>query len=512
MNTLKSKINTSGFFVKIGDIFTSKNSIELILKDILISLSENFHAKRSMIHIYNNEAEETHADIYHGYLAEEVKLGIYKSGEGIIGKVTASGEPEIIEDISSNSEFLNKTGARNIYSENIAFICIPIKICNVVIGTLSTDILKDKTEENLTAIFENLKILGVMIANLLNDRKIMIESERKFIEENKKLKIKLQTTRPYSKLIGESGIMKELHENILMVADTNSTVLVTGESGTGKELIADAIHLNSRRKTGPFIKVNIASLPDNFIESKLFGYEKGAFSDAYTAKPGIFEMANGGTIFLNEIGDLSYPMQVKLLRVLQEKNFERIGGTKTIAVDVRIIAATHQNLEEKIKMDKFRPDLFYRLNVFQIHSPSLRDRKKDILLLTDYFIEKYSMELNKDIKRISTEAINMLSAYHWPGNVRELENCIQRAVIVSREEVIRSYHLPPTLQMADKTEDASSKQNLAELIEAYEKEIIIDHLKMTNGNITQAADILGTTKRILTYKVTNLGINYKQFR
>ncbi|MBN1501296.1 MAG: sigma 54-interacting transcriptional regulator [Spirochaetes bacterium] len=511
MNNLNDN-NISDFFYKIGEIFASKRDIDKILENILISLSDFFHSERSMIHIYNTESEEMHADIYHGYQPEEIKRGVYKSGEGIIGRVSATGEPVLIKDISKSTEFLNKTGARDPEKESIAFICIPIKISNKVIGTLSADITKDKTVLSLEDIFEYIKILGIMIANLLNDRKVMLEAERKLIDENRKLKIKLNTIRPNSKLIGESGIMKELYENILMVAETSSTVLITGESGTGKELIADAIHNSSKRKNGPFIKVNIASLPDNLIESELFGYEKGAFTGAYTAKPGRFEMAEGGTIFLDEIGDLSYPMQVKLLRVLQEKNFERVGGTKTISIDIRIIAATHQNLEEKIKKEQFRADLYYRLNVFPIHSPSLRDRRTDILLLTDYFIEKYSMELNKDVKRISTEAINMLTAYHWPGNVRELENCIQRAVIVSREEVIRSYHLPPTLQMASKSESSHAKRNYDEIIRGYEKEIITDHLKMTAGNITQAANILGTTKRILTYKVNNLGIDYKKFR
>jgi Nif-specific regulatory protein len=294
-----------------------------------------------------------------------------------------------------------------------------------------------------------------------------------------------------------------------MVAPTASTVLVCGESGTGKELVANAIHENSPRKDGPYVRVNIAALPEGLIESELFGHEKGAFTGAAALKKGRFELAHGGTIFLDEIGDLAPHLQVKLLRVIQEKSIERLGGEKTLPLDVRIVAATHRDLEEKIVRGEFREDLYYRLNVFPLYVPPLRERKADVILLADHFLERYSREHGKTIGRISSEAIDMLAAYHWPGNVRELENCMERAVIMSGEDVIRSYHLPPSLQMA---RPAAAPVTLEEMVNGFRREIIIDHLKMSRGNITSAAEMLGTTKRILTYTIHNLGIEYARYR
>lgn len=502
----------SDFFFSIGKSFTGSGDFREILYNILESLSENFSVERSMIHIYSKESDMMHVDVFYGYKESEVEKGVYRSGEGVVGRVHESGVAELIEEISTNPDFLNKTGARSESTENVAFICIPIKLDEKVIGTLSADIDKAAVSISLAKIFETLNILSVMIANLLGNRIGFLEKEKQLIEENRKLRIKLKNSKALDKMVGESGLMKELNENILMVAPTNSTVLITGESGTGKELIADAIEANSKRQGNPYIKVNIAALSESLIESELFGYEKGAFTGASASKAGRFEAADGGTIFLDEIGDLSYNLQVKLLRVIQEKTVERVGGNKTIPVDVRIIAATHQNLEKKIEEGVFRADLYYRLNVFPVHAPSLRDRKSDILLLADYFIEKYSAEIEKPIVRISSEAIDMLTAYHWPGNVRELENCIHRAIIVAKDSVLRSYDFPPTLQMISDSDAPKRRRNFEDLIEGYEKELIIDHLKMTRGNITRAAQILGTTKRILTYKVKKLSIDYRKYR
>ena len=348
-----------------------------------------------------------------------------------------------------------------------------------------------------------------MITHAVNSRKEMRKREALLEEENRLLKMRLSSREKPRDILGNSPAMRRMAEKILLVAPTGSTVLITGESGTGKELVADAIHRHSHRKDGPFIKVNMAALPENLIESELFGFEKGAFTGAVGRKKGRFELAQGGSIFLDEIGDLGPGLQVKLLRVIQEKTIERVGGEKTIPLDVRIIAATHQNLEEKIKAGQFRPDLYYRLNVFPIHAPPLRERKADIMLLADHFLEKYRGEHGRDIRRISSEAIDLLTSYHWPGNVRELENCIERAVILSTEDVIRSYHLPPSLQTA---EDSPEPRGLDEMVDRYQKEIIIDHLKMAKGNITRAAQMLGTTKRILTYRVKMLDIEYEKYR
>jgi len=298
---------------------------------------------------------------------------------------------------------------------------------------------------------------------------------------------------------------------ITQVSKSNATVLVRGESGTGKELVANSIHYNSHRAKGPFIKMNCAALPPNLIESELFGHEKGAFTGAIRQKLGRFELANKGTLFLDEIGSITADVQVNLLRVLQEREFERVGGDRTIKVDVRIVTATNKNLEKAVDEGSFRGDLYYRLNVFPIYMPPLRERKTDILLLADHFLEIYAAENGKNIRRFSTPAIDMLVDYHWPGNVRELENCIERAVLLCEEGVIHSYHLPPTLQTG-KESDTLSSLSLEEATANLEREMIIDALKNTRGNITQAAKLLRTTVRKVAYKAQKYGVEYYHYR
>jgi Nif-specific regulatory protein len=298
---------------------------------------------------------------------------------------------------------------------------------------------------------------------------------------------------------------------IVRVAKSDATVLVRGESGTGKELVAHAIHYNSLRAKKPFIKVNMAALPENLIESELFGYERGAFTGAFERKAGRFEMAEGGTIFLDEIGDLSAATQVKLLRVIQEREFERLGGTQTVKSNVRIIAATNIDLEKAVKDGAFREDLYYRLNVFPIYIPPLRERKDDILLIAEHFLDKYSRMNKRIIKRISTPAIDALMSYHWPGNVRELENTVERAVLMCEGEVVYAHHLPPTLQTPE-TSKTQIGDSLKALVETYENEIICDALKTTSGNKAKAAELLKTTERIMGYKINQYGIDFKKFR
>lgn len=298
---------------------------------------------------------------------------------------------------------------------------------------------------------------------------------------------------------------------ISQVCRSNATVLIRGESGTGKELAANAIHYNSLRSRNPFVKVNCSALPSNLIESELFGHEKGAFTGAIRQKRGKFELANKGTIFLDEIGSVGMDVQVKLLRVLQEKEFERVGGHETIKTDVRIIAATNKNLEQAVEDGAFRSDLYYRLNVFPIYMPPLRERKTDILLLADHFLERYARENQKDIRRFSTPAIDMLMQYHWPGNVRELENCIERAVLLCEEGVIHSYHLPPTIQTAEES-DTVLATSLEDAVANLEREMIVDALKTTRGNMAKAANLLETTERKFAYKAKRYGVDYRHYR
>jgi Nif-specific regulatory protein len=305
--------------------------------------------------------------------------------------------------------------------------------------------------------------------------------------------------------------MREVYEQIAQVAPAHTTVLIRGESGTGKELAAHAIHYNSPRSAKPFVKVNCAALPESLIETELFGHEKGAFTGAIARKRGRFELADGGTLFLDEIGDLSPAMQVKLLRVLQEREFERVGGTETVRVNVRLIAATNVELEQAVQDSRFRADLYYRLNVFSIYLPPLRERKTDILLLADHFLEKYARQSGKRIRRISTPAIDMLVSYHWPGNVRELENVIERSVLVCEGNVIHGHNLPPTLQTAEGS-GTITKMGLDQAVGAFEKDLIQDTLKTARGNRARAARMLDTTERILGYKVKKYEIDCRRFK
>ena len=351
-----------------------------------------------------------------------------------------------------------------------------------------------------------------MIAQAVNVNRLVDAERRRLLEENVHLREELRERYDFSNLIGNSGPMRGVYEQVTQVASTNTTVMLRGESGTGKELIAHAIHYNSPRKNSPFIKVNCAALPEPLIESELFGYEKGAFTGAQSQKKGRFELAEGGTLFLDEIGDLNASTAVKLLRVLQEKEFDRLGGTKTIKADVRLIVATNKDLEKAIAGGTFREDLYYRLNVFlRIFVPPLRERKSDVLLLADHFLEKYSSQHGKNIKRISTPAIDMLMSYHWPGNVRELENTVERAVLVCDSNAIHGHHLPPTLQTA---EASGTVMNVSfkEAIEAYEKDLIQDTLKTTRGNRSKAANLLKTTDRVISYKIKKLNIDCGRFR
>jgi Nif-specific regulatory protein len=305
--------------------------------------------------------------------------------------------------------------------------------------------------------------------------------------------------------------MVGVFELMQQVADTDTTVLILGESGVGKELIADALHRNSVRRGKSFIKVNCAALPETLLESELFGHERGAFTGAHTQKKGRFELASGGTIFLDEIGDLSLTTQIKLLRVLQQREFERLGGVSTIKADVRVIAATNRDLEEMIERGQFRQDLYYRLNVFPLHVPALRERKTDVMPLTDYFIEKYRKVHNKNIRRISTPAIDMLTSYHWPGNVRELENCMERAVLLSNEGVIRGHHLPPSLQIAESS-GVETGNNLKTTLESMERELILDSLKASKGNMAKAARELGLTERVMGLRAKKYNLDPRKFR
>jgi Nif-specific regulatory protein len=434
----------------------------------------------------------------------------YRLGEGITGRVVQSGKPVVVPQVSREPLFLNRAGQREKASEELTFICVPILLNRKPAGALGVD-LRYKKDRDYGRALKFLGIVASMIAQAVKVHRLIEAERQRLVDENAHLRQELEQRYDFSNIIGHSGPMKEVYEQLARVARTRTMVLIRGESGTGKELIAHALHYNSPRAKKPLIKVSCAALPDTLIESELFGYEKGAFTGAQVRKKGRFELADGGTLFLDEIGEVNLATQVKLLRVLQEGEFERLGGTETIKVDVRLIAATNKNLEKAITEGAFREDLYYRLNVFAIFVPPLRERKPDVMALADHFFEKYAIKHGKNIKRISTPAIDMLMSYHWPGNVRELENAIERAVLVCDGQVIHAHHLPPTLQTAEASGTVMSL-TLKEALVAYEKDLIQDALKTTRGNRAKAARLLNTTERILNYRINHYGIDPGRFR
>src|SRR5436190_4581464 len=435
----------------------------------------------------------------------------YKVGEGITGKVVETGRLVVVPRASSEPMLLHRASRRpELPEQELTFICVPIVLNRKTIGALAVD-LKFKADRDYDRTGKFFGVVASMMAQAVKVQRLVEEDRKRLEAENTHLRQELRERYDFSNIIGTSGPVRQMYEQVAQVAGTNTTVLIRGESGTGKELIAHAIHYNSLRAKRPFVKVSCAALPDTLIESELFGHEKGAFTGAETRKKGRFELAEGGTLFLDEIGDINLNTQIKLLRVLQEREFERLGGTETIKANVRLLAATHKDLEKAITDGTFREDLYYRLNVFTIFVPPLRDRKADLLLLADHFLEKFSREHGKVIKRISTPAIDMLMSYHWPGNVRELENALERSVLVCDGQVIHGHHLPPSLQTADAS-GTVTRVSLKDAVEGFERDLIQDALKTTRGNRAKAARLLDTTERILNYKVRNLGVDVRRFR
>ena len=489
----------------IAKAFSESLNLETALDSILQWLDTHLQLKRGTITLLDPDSEMIKIEVAHGLSDESKKQVSYKVGEGVTGMVVQSGKEVIVPDISRDPRFLYKARPRTCSKgQRIAFLCVPVKLEAYTIGAISAD-KEAKPGEDLESIVHILNVIATMIAQAVKLNRLVESDRRQLRSENERLRSELKSKFNIHNMVGTSNAMQEVYRLVEQVSNSNATVIIRGESGTGKDLVAHAIHYNSLREKKPFVKVNCTALPDTLLESELFGHEKGAFTGAVDRKIGRFEMANGGTIFLDEIGDFSLNLQVKLLRVIQFKEFERVGGTETIKANVRIVVATHKDLEKEIKEGLFREDLYYRINVFPIFLPPLRDRKDDVMLLADNFLEKFARENNKLISRISTPAIRMLTSYHWPGNIRELENCIERAVLLCDENVIRSEHLPPSLQMIDPAEH-KEKRTLPQIIENKERELIVDALKKTGGRQKKAALELGITERMMGYKIRKYDI------
>jgi Nif-specific regulatory protein len=485
--------------LEVSKVLNSSFDLERNLSRTMHVLGDFLEMERGSVFLLDHHTKELRIVAAHGLTKDQIEKGKYKIGEGIVGRVLEKGFPLVIPDVGEEPLFLNKTGSR-IKRSGISFLCVPIKFKGESIGVLSADrIFKDKA----ITIDEDIRVLEI-IASIIAQYVILWKHYRESEQERENLKLELKGRYSLPNVIGCSDKMQEVFDAVQRVANSKATVLLYGESGTGKELIAKAIHYMSSRAKGPFIRFNCASIPEGLLESELFGHEKGAFTGAITARKGRFELADGGTILLDEVGDLPINLQPKILRVLQEKEFERVGGERTIKVDVRLIAATSRNLEELVLKGKFREDLYYRLNVVPICMPSLRERKEDILPLTEHFLNRFNDENQKNVS-ISPKALRFLMNYNWPGNVRELENTIERVVVMCNGKTIEPSDLPVNLKLLS-SKEVLQKESLRAGIEDIEKSSILHALEEAGWVQAKAARMLGITSRQIGYKMKKYAI------
>ncbi len=489
----------------VSRLLTARGRQSELLAAVLDQLDRNLNMRRGTILLLMPSGRELVVAAARSAESEHVADQRYQLGEGIVGRVVETAQPALIPRVADEPRFMNRIHRRpENEAAGIGFVCVPIIIDSEVVGTLSADVpLDENTELEQQARF--LSIVASMIGYDVRSRRAQKLQRQAWEAENLRLRHALEERFRPENIIGNSPEMRDVYVKIRQVAPSNTTALIRGESGTGKELVASAIHYSSPRADKPFVRVNCSALSEHLLESELFGHEKGAFTGALGTRVGRFEEAEAGTLFLDEIGDFSPAVQVKLLRFLQEREYQRVGSNQTTRSDVRVIAATNKDLEQGVKEGSFRQDLYYRINIFPLVLPPLRKRRSDILLLADHFVERYATKLGKEVRRITTPAIDMLFAYHWPGNVRELENCIEYAMLLSNDGTIHAHHLPPTLQMPEAS-NTSPVGSLTAQVELLEKDLITDALKSTSGNLTAAAKVLGITPRIMRYKIKKLGI------
>ncbi len=492
---------------------TTLNRILQVLHDIL-------SMERATLVLLDQKRQHLAIKSSYGLTVEEEQRGIYGLSEGISGRIFQTAAPCVVPDITTEPLFLNRTGARSANKNGVSFVGVPVLVGNIPVGVLSVDRLfgpEVSFEEDISF----LDIVATLIGQFLMLHHAINKKEQKLVQENKSLKVELHSRFNKHYIIGSSKPMQEVFWTIEKVAPSRATALLLGESGTGKELVARAIHEASPRKDAPFIKVNCAALPENLLESELLGHDKGAFTGATTAKPGRFEIADGGTIFLDEIGEMPLLLQAKLLRVLQERQFERIGGTRTLTVDVRVIAATNVNLEESVSRGLFRADLYYRLNVVPLTLPALRDRTTDIPLLLEHFLESSNKRNDKEVV-LDQPTVDYLTSYEWPGNVRELQNLIERLVILADDEVIRTAdimeHLNVRPQMrreaapeSDHTSGSPTLPAQPTSLKDLERQEIEASLRRHGWVQARAARELGLTQRQIGYRIQKFNLEKPEF-
>lgn len=495
---------------RVSTVLGSDHPQEKLLTEVLAVLDTELNLQNGAITLLSPDGDELVVEVAPKLTPRQRRRIRYRMGEGVTGRVMQTGRGMIVPKVSEEPLFLNRFERRQLPEEEISFICVPIAYGQEVIGTISVD----RPFVESLSLEEDMRVLSIVASMIANDVRIRREASIKqqiLARENLRLRSELEERYRPENIIGDSGEMRDVYTAIQQVAGSNTTVLIRGESGTGKELVAHAIHYLSRRSKGPFIRVNCAALNENLLDSELFGHEKGAFTGAVRQRDGRIHEAENGTLFLDEIGDFSPLLQVKLLRVLQEHEYQRVGSNVTATTNARIIAATNRDLEEAVEQGLFRQDFYYRINIFPIGLPPLRERRSDILTLIDHFVKQHSANLDKTIHHISPQATDMMVTYSWPGNVRELENCIERAMLLSTDGVIEAHHLPPTLRASDSPRTTGGR-SLTEQVQAFEKDLICDTLKRCEGKIAAVARELDSTPRIVAYRIRNLGIDYRQYR
>jgi len=479
------------------------------LQEVLKLLSDHGHLNSGMVSLLDDKSGELLVTALHNDNSSLIETVRYQPGEGLVGTIMKRAEPLIVECIADEPRFLDRL---RVYDTELPFIGVPIRSGEGdPVGVLAAQ------PPSADQLVEQAKFLE-MVANVIGQTvrlSRIVENERRALEDERdKLRRVVTGEHGFDTVVGHTPIMRRIFDQVRQVAKWNTTVLIRGESGTGKELIANAIHYNSPRVNGTFVKLNCAALPENLLESELFGHEKGAFTGATAQRKGRFEQADGGTLFLDEIGEISAPFQAKLLRVLQEGEFERVGGMKTIKVDVRLIAATNRNLEQEVKEGKFREDLYYRLNVMPLYMPPLRERIEDIPDLSRFLVEKLSRMQGRELS-VMDSAIRLLMRYDWPGNVRELENCLERAAIMSEDgvidrDVINLTGLEEKFQPGEPLPQGSSKVTDYNAPDLDERERVIAALEESGWVQAKAARLLGMTPRQIAYRIQTLNIKVRQ--
>jgi Nif-specific regulatory protein len=462
--SLKQQNERLQTLLNISEVLSGTIEPEDCFTEILNVVNKHLRMRRGTLVLYEPKTDELVIKASAGLSGEEEARGRYKPGEGITGEVFQSGKPVALMDITEDPRFLDRTGARRKVAiskrKKVSFFCVPIRLQKRIIGVLSVD-KTFQSEEQFYIDLDFLSIVAAYFAQVLHIQQLLTERHQVLIQENINLRQQLKDQFRHENIIGESRPMQKVFDQMDMVAHTQAPILILGESGTGKELVARAIHNMSPRAPKPFVAINCAAIPENLLESELFGYVRGAFTGAFSDKKGFFQFADGGTIFLDEIIEMSPSLQAKLLRVLQEREISPLGSPQTIKVDVRVIAATNKDPVEQIKNRLFREDLYYRLNVVEIKLPALRERKDDIPILIAYFIRRYNEQYGKDVTQITPEALRLLTEHLWDGNVRELQNYVERAVLMTRDDVIDIDILPATVLQGAQKEVAETSPAMA---------------------------------------------------